>query len=444
MKTSNVETKESGHVATKGRCAKKVEVGGITFTPLFEGLVPKVPDDEYQRLKEDIAANGVLVPIVIDETKGVIDGLNRLTAASELGHKTVPFNIHPGLSKKEKKELALRLNALRRHWSKQGRLDLAVALRKEGYSYRRIAEVLNLGHETVRRHLAALGDTGDFPEKIIGKDGVERQAKGKRKPCVTLKDVGEAKTAFEQFPKVGGLDLPGKIIDLKGLLRKSRQQKGGKGDGDYSDVTIGSADLKLGFFEEKGNEIASDSVDLILTDPPYSEDALPLWESLGQFAQRVLKPGGILLSYSGNMYLPQIHTMMGKHLQYFWTFAVKHTGGNTLVRNVKVQQTYKPVIAYCKPPLETFWHPFLDMVSGGRSKENHEWEQPVEEAQHFIKNLCPKGGVVCDPMMGSGSFILAGMSLGMKCIGIDQDTSAYSTALKRVEDVNNKLKKKAA
>ena len=58
-------------------------------------------------------------------------------------------------------------------------------------------------------------------------------------------------------------------------------------------------------------------------------------------------------------------------------FAVKHSGGNTLVRNIKLQQTYKPVIAYCKPPLDVFWHPFVDMVSGGRSKDNHEWEQPV-------------------------------------------------------------------
>ncbi len=428
----------------KDKRKKQIVVGGVEFTPLFKGLVPQITDEEYQRLKEDIAANGVLVPIVVDESSGVIDGFNRIRAASELEHKSVPFHIHPNLKKKEKKELALRLNALRRHWSKQERLDLAVALRKESYSFRRIGNLLNLSHETIRRHLTALGDTEDFPKTVIGKDGKERRAKSKRNSCVVLKGVGEAKTAFEQFPKTGGLDLPGKIIDLKGLLRKSRQQKGGKGDGDYSDVTIGSADLKLGFFEEKGNEIASDSVDLILTDPPYSEDALPLWESLGQFAQRVLKPGGILLSYSGNMYLPQIHTMMGKHLQYFWTFAVRHTGGKTTVWNVKVQQAYKPVIAYCKPPLDVFWHPFVDMVSGGRSKENHEWEQPVEEAQHFIKNLCPKGGVVCDPMMGSGSFILAGMSLGMGCIGIDQDTSAYATAMKRVENANKKLKKKAA
>jgi 16S rRNA G966 N2-methylase RsmD len=428
----------------KSNLAKKLEIGGMEFNPLFDGLIPKITDEEYQRLKQDINENGVLVPIVVDENKGIIDGINRLTAASELGHKTVPFQIHPSLSKKEKMGLALRLNALRRQWSQQERVELAASLRKEGYSFRRIGETLSLNHETVRRHLLAIGDTEEFPETITGKDGVERPANGKRKPCIILKSSAEMKDAFKLFSNAKKVELPSKIMDYKGLSRQIKKNKNVGGKGDCKDIKIGQADLKLGFFEEKGEEIPSESVDLVITDPPYSEDALPLWQSLGQFAQRVLKPGGILLSYSGQMYIPQIHEMLGKYLQYFWTFAVKHSGGNTLVRNLQLQQTYKPVIAYCKPPLNVFWHPFLDMVSGGRSKDNHEWEQPVEEAYHFIKNMCPKDGVICDPMMGSGSCILAGLAAGMDAIGIDQDTSAYATAVERVEKVNEILRKKAA
>jgi len=436
METKNFKVKNSG--------SQKLEIGGMIFTPLFNDLVPKITDEEYQRLKEDINANGVQIPVIIDEEKGIIDGVNRLTAASELGIKTVPIQIHPSLNTKEKRELALRLNVIRRHWSKEERLDMAVSLRKEGYSFRRIGEILNLNHETVRRHLSAMGDTEEFPETITGKDGVERPAKNIRKPCVILKSSAETKDAFELFSNAKKVELPSKIMDYKGLSRQIKKNMNVGGNGDHKDVKIGQAELKLGFFEEKGEEIASDSIDLIITDPPYSEDALPLWESLGQFAQRVLKSGGILLSYSGQMYIPQIHEMLGRHLQYFWTFAVKHTGGNTLVREVRLQQTYKPVIAYCKPPLNVFWNPFLDMVSGGRSKENHEWEQPVEEASHFIKNLCPPNGVICDPMMGSGSCILAGMALGMECIGIEANTTSYEIAMKRVENAEKELKKKAA
>jgi 16S rRNA G966 N2-methylase RsmD len=421
----------------------RITVGGVEYTLLFDGLVPPITDEEYQNLKRDINESGVMVPVITDENRGIIDGFNRLTVASELNLKTVPIQIHPSLSKQEKKELAIRLNAVRRQLSKEDRLEMAVSLRKDKYSYRRIGEILNMNHETVRRHLLALGDSQEFPEAIIGKDGVEKPAKGKRKPCVVIKNSGEAKNAFELFSNSKKVDLSGKVMDLKGLKRQIRMRKPA-GDGPLVDVRIGKADLKLGFFEEKGEEIPSESVDMIITDPPYSQKALPLWDSLGKFAQRTLKPGGILLSYSGNMFLPEIHTMLGKYLQYFWTFAVRHTGGNTFVRNLQIQQTYKPVVAYCKPPLEVSWHPFLDMVSGGRSKSNHEWEQPVEEASYFIKNMCPKNGRICDPMMGSGTNIVAAISQGMEAIGIDQDTDAYVTAQERVAEIEQETTKKAA
>ena len=68
----------------KDKSAKKIEVGGIKFTPLFEGLMPRISEEEYQRLRNDIKVNGVLVPIVCDEKRGIVDGINRLKAVSEL------------------------------------------------------------------------------------------------------------------------------------------------------------------------------------------------------------------------------------------------------------------------------------------------------------------------------------------------------------------------
>jgi len=44
-------------------------------------------------------------------------------------------------------------------------------------------------------------------------------------------------------------------------------------------------------------------------------------------------------------------------------------------------------------------------------------------------------------MMGSGSVIIAGIKLGMTCVGVDIDTSAYATAKQRVEHYVEKLKK---
>ena len=42
--------------------------------------------------------------------------------------------------------------------------------------------------------------------------------------------------------------------------------------------------------QEKGSKIADNSIDLILTDPPYNEESIPLYGELAKLAQRVLKP----------------------------------------------------------------------------------------------------------------------------------------------------------
>ncbi|MHC4232193.1 MAG: DNA methyltransferase, partial [Planctomycetota bacterium] len=113
-----------------------------------------------------------------------------------------------------------------------------------------------------------------------------------------------------------------------------------------------------------------------------------------------------------------------------------------LVRAVQIHQAWKPVLVYYKPPLRKYWHPFMDMVSGGQEKEHHIYEQSVAEAVHYIKAICPVNGVLLDPMMGSGTTIVAGLhaDLGLTCIGCEIDKAAYSDAEQRVKETVEQLK----
>lgn len=420
-------------------------VGSVEFTALFEDRIPRLSVEEYARLKEDIAAHGVLVPVAVDEKMQVIDGINRIKAASELEHRSIPIHVHAGVTANEKKELAIRLNAFRRHWSQDERLAMTVALRREKYSLRRIGKLLNLSHETIRRYLEASGVAKDLPDTVVGDDGIERPAKVTRRPVIALKNTKEAKEAYRQLEEAEGIHLPNSIIDVKRLGRLVRDHKSKTYNrADLSDRTVGQATLLLGDFAEKGETVAPDSVDLIFTDPPYGGDCLGLWDELGRFAEKVLKPGGLLLSYSGVLYLPQIYEMLGRHLKYFWTFAVRHTGGRKTVYSVNVHQAWKPIVGFFKPPFKKQWHTFPDMTTAGQSKECHKWEQPIGEAHYFIQNLCPTKGVLVDPMMGSGTAVLAGMALGMTCTGIEIDTTAFATANQRIEQVQKKVGKEAA
>src|SRR5262245_13666520 len=40
-------------------------------------------------------------------------------------------------------------------------------------------------------------------------------------------------------------------------------------------------------------------IDVLVTDPPYSKEYLPLYEDLGYFARTTLRPGGWLLCLTG-------------------------------------------------------------------------------------------------------------------------------------------------
>jgi DNA modification methylase len=42
--------------------------------------------------------------------------------------------------------------------------------------------------------------------------------------------------------------------------------------------------------------LEDDSVDLLLTDPPYGEQHLSIWGDLSKFAARVLRPGKLLVT----------------------------------------------------------------------------------------------------------------------------------------------------
>jgi len=46
-------------------------------------VMPPLSDEEYQALKEDIAENGMLVPVVQDTEGNIIDGHYRVRAHQE-------------------------------------------------------------------------------------------------------------------------------------------------------------------------------------------------------------------------------------------------------------------------------------------------------------------------------------------------------------------------
>ena len=104
------------------------------------------------------------------------------------------------------------------------------------------------------------------------------------------------------------------------------------------------------------DDIASESVDCIITDPPYPKDYIDLFDDLGALAARVLKPGGSLVVMTGQLYLPRYLKLLSKHLTYHWLLAYTTPGGQAVqVWNQEVNTFWKPLLWFVKDQRDARW-----------------------------------------------------------------------------------------
>jgi site-specific DNA-methyltransferase (adenine-specific) len=72
---------------------------------------------------------------------------------------------------------------------------------------------------------------------------------------------------------------------------------------------------------------------------------------------------------------------------------------------------------------------------GSLKKGNHPTEKPEALYRFLIERYCPAGGTVLDPTFGSGNSVFTAFAMGRSAIGIEKDTSFYTKAEKRLQDL---------
>lgn len=180
-------------------------------------------------------------------------------------------------------------------------------------------------------------------------------------------------------------------------------------------------EIRRGDFVDVLADLEDGSVDLILTDPPYGDDALPSYAKLAEFAAAKLKPGGSLVCYTGQSILPGVLDTLGKYLRYWWTLSLEHAAGGQQLPGKWVFVEWKPVVWFVKDHREGRSY-VADRIRGTRpDKDQHEWAQGVEEVVYLVESLTDLGGLVVDPFAGSGSFGRAALKLGRRFVGADLD-----------------------
>ena len=194
----------------------------------------------------------------------------------------------------------------------------------------------------------------------------------------------------------------------------------------------------MGDSRELGKGIKDQSVDLIFTDPPYAKEYLYLYEWLGEFAARVLKPDGFLLTYTGVYWKNIIYQYFEQHLEYFFDYVEYNKGNSTILWPRKTISRYKSILCY-RPkggnglPVTNVIGVFIDgKVKKFGDKRYHKWGQTEGTARYFIDVFSKKGDIILDPFLGGGTMAVVCKRLGRKYIGFEIDPEAYKTSLGRL------------
>jgi hypothetical protein len=443
-----------------------------TRKPRYEPVLklPPLPYDQFMGLRDNIACNGVLVPILVDSSgprRRIIDGNYRKAIADELGYDC-PEIVQEGLTDDEKRTLARALNLARRQLTQEQKRQLVADQLREtpGRSNRWVGKQLGVHHATVASVRAEMEGTGQIDQLkwTVGNDGKARPAR---------KEIS--------------------VVHRSPAERQAR---------------IAATTLICGDCRMETKKLASGSVDAIICDPIYPEvdreygriseqEWHALMREVVAQARRVLKPKGSAVFILGpnservgrmRLWLWDFVAWAGREVGlvqdcYWWAVDVMPLGG--IRRDLGLM---RPSVKMCVwlgspdcyrnqdkvlmtpseatsarhrsdialrtgPSGKTYRNstiakaaderggttPFncLPIAVGGSSGAGHEHPAvtPYDLAAWWCRYLLPPGGVLLDPMCGSGTMLLAGLDHGAsKVIGIDRVAKYVRVARKRIEE----------
>ena len=228
--------------------------------------------------------------------------------------------------------------------------------------------------------------------------------------------------------------------------------------------------------EKLMSNIANESVDLILTDPPFNlgsfmrkrgtnlvkmrenQFAYAGWDDLEyeewlmkmrfffKQSNRILRRKGSLLLFMSLIKIESIIKLAEENNFYYKTVGIWHKT-NPMPRNMNLQfvnSTEAWVYFINEGTTGAFnneskvLHDFVESSLTTQSEKKfgkHPTQKPLSILNHFTKILSNEGDVVCDPFMGSGSTGVSCEINNRQFIGIELDEKYYNISKNRIQDI---------
>lgn len=394
----------------------------------YRDLLPWPTDLEYSSLKKSIKKNGQYSPIIANGRGEILDGHQRFRACQELGIEP-SFLLQDFGDKKQEFLFVIDSNLERRHLTVFQRAELVLKKKSilEELARRNTAANLPTSRKVSGSKYLELGGKG-VNQKIGEAAGISHESVRKVEKILQSNDNDlKEKARNGQFTIHQAFNKIKKAEKRNALLNEVRNTP-------YVEQQEERFRLLNGDFAEQSKEIPDNSIDLILTDPPYDKGSIPLYGILAFLASHLLKDGGSLVTYASNCWLPDIFQSMLQDtgIRYWWTFSVTHGGGHQLIYPRNIFAEWKPFLWFIKGEKireEILMKNTGDLIkSQPPDKSLDEWTQSPIEAQFIIDKLTVENQIVLDPFMGVGTFGVAALKLKRQFIGIETDPEIFERA----------------
>lgn len=233
-------------------------------------------------------------------------------------------------------------------------------------------------------------------------------------------------------------------------------------------------DLRLGDCLEVMKTIEDNSIDAIITDPPYGTTACK-WDSVIDFdlmweqLYRIIKPNGAIVLFGSEPFSSALRMSNIKNYKYDWKWdkvigsgfqvakykpmmrsedvCIFGTGGKVNYYPIKIKRD-KPIKGYAvnnslSNPLanadkkvRTYTHKNPTNILEFKKVKGtvHPTQKPIELMEYLIKTYTNENETVLDFTMGSGTTMVACVSTNRNGIGIEMDDNYFNIAKKRVEE----------
>ena len=392
--------------------------------------------DDIPQLAASLAKYGLIEPIVIDAGKNLVAGGRRLKAAISINWTEIEVRELGELSEIERKEIELEENVMRKQMGWQEEVNAKAQiheLRKKLHGEASKGKKIEGSWKVI--------DTANALDESAGSTSMDLQLAEGLKYFPELAKEKAKTTAYKKYKQL--------------LIRVQSEALAGK----LKD-TITCPNIIHGNCIEEMGKMKAESIDLILTDPPWGIDIdnSQVWGRQGSnsvafedgesttfdMLDKAIEQIWRILKYDRHIYMfyacefySAVRNLLEKHGFQVHPYPLiwDKGSGSYPSQQTSYVHSYEPLLWASKgkrllngTPRDIF--PIKRVPS---DQKTHPTEKPTELLRDLIKMSTNAGELVLDPFAGSGATIVAAKECLRQGIGIELDKVYYTSICERVK-----------